>query len=289
MSTATALTSARVVAMPECPDGALWELAPNERKCYGVPDGWASLRRSSERTIVECAHLCAEHNATIPCVLDEDDNLALGKFWQRRGQGAMFVGRYQTLSQFQGETPSRSGWNYQNHAAEGCSSTFNNWEIQDPNDFGCVEENCGFGIWSDRTRTLLWGDARCDLELHTCVCEWPGTTSDEFHEYMDEGLRRAGEPLRSSTGCSPGRFVAWNFLGGYVLPRSPDPRHISLPSTPLLDEPALFRMQAFLLRPCRLHMRASRESQSARTWTWLPTRPCALLTPASGAYATWPT
>lgn len=150
--------------------------------------------------------------------MNDADNAALAAV--AAGEG-VFVGLFQAPLRRFGTTPTTSGWHTTtNQAASGCASRFTAWNHFQPDDDGCREENCAVQVASGLD-TSGWDDLPCDMPLK-CVCQWPGSTSPQFARYLsttdgsssEAGLLRAGEPLRSSTGCrSHGHLARVNFLG----------------------------------------------------------------------------
>ena len=185
-----------------CPPG--FTAAPNGLKCYGGVGANGGLR--------ECERACAANNASLPCVLDAVDNVAVVQIAQHTRR-PVFVGRYQSLREQARTVRTTSGWHAQ--AAAGCQSSFTNWALGEPDDFGCREESCA--VANAAGRSTSWFDAPCSIEF-LCVCEYPGVTSTVFKQDIPRLLQRSGERLSPRTGCSLGRIMgSVNLFGGPML------------------------------------------------------------------------
>ncbi|KAL3930066.1 MAG: hypothetical protein SGPRY_001691, partial [Prymnesium sp.] len=177
----------------QCPSGGglSWRLAASGERCYG-------LLPSSLCSFNCCIEECRRNGASLPCVRGDEDQRELTE--RTRRHGSWWVGLYQPPTHDQRTT---LGWN--SWAAANCSSTYTNWDKDEPSDRDCVQQNCAVSsrvtsIFGSSLRKYAWEDERCDASK-LCVCEWPGRPSEAV--LMDVGRlqKAAGQSLPRSSGC----------------------------------------------------------------------------------------
>ena len=167
-----------------------------------------------------CVRYCRELGATLPCVRSARDNqeittLTRNSYCARYNpisrprsdtcSHIWWVGLYQSTIGFQ-HLATRSGWS--SWAAHNCTSTYRAWAVSEPNDAGCLQENCASGAPQAGTNDTIWFDERCDISRR-CVCEWPGSLSEAVETEGPTLSQLAGRPLSLSSGCViPESYIA---------------------------------------------------------------------------------
>jgi len=168
-----------------------WTRSADGEKCWTV--------LPSECHFSCCVERCAELRASLPCVRSALENAQLTDVVEP--YGGWWVGLYQR-PYYDGRA--RSGWS--RWAGENCSSKFNYWDVHEPNDVDCEQENCAvanrpYSRRGSRVSKFSWLDERCDA-LQTCVCEWPGRPSPTVLDDRHYLIAEAGTPMSNTSGCT---------------------------------------------------------------------------------------
>lgn len=184
-----------VHGMVRCPSDSVsagsWTRSSDGTKCWTV--------LPSKCSFTCCADKCASIGASLPCVQNSQIKRELMRVTE--SYGSWWVGLYQRPAD---DSRTHTGW--YRWAAQNCSSAFRYWDLREPNDRDCMQENCAVSnrLYSSRgalVRRFEWFDEPCTAR-QACVCEYPGAISDTLTAERAILNQVADRPLTRSSGCS---------------------------------------------------------------------------------------
>jgi len=173
-------------------------LLPLGRSLKVCPSGFESIGEKCfdftgiSDNFVECAKICEEKNATLPCIESEEENQAIFDTANSKSDNYVFywIGLYQTPETFFHAID----WN--NWHKNGCNSSFRNWDKGEPNDRQMNQEACA-GV---RSSSPTWHDAGCWWEVPQCVCQHGGEPNNLLTDSHKTSLLKNRSKFRNTTG-----------------------------------------------------------------------------------------
>ena len=150
-----------------CPSSE-WVRGPSGDRCF--------LHTERTRTFEECQKsVCGPAGGTLACVREEEAEWLTEQFFSDGDEDA-----YAWIGYSDAKNEGDFVW------LNGCSSTYEGWGGDEPNDW-CGDEDCtvaGVDWWGEEGQ---WFDMSC-IEEAACLCEYPAELSDEWTAALD-GIR----------------------------------------------------------------------------------------------------